>query len=313
MSVIKVVDLAYVRVRAPDLALAQQFLTDFGMVVADRTDTALYMRGSGASHHIHVTELGSDKFVGFAFVAASELDLEKVAALPGASAIEEIREPGGGKRVWLADPDGNKVEIVHGIALVDPVECARHPLNDAKDGLRRAGTLSRHTRGPSRVLRIGHGVVMSLNPPEVIAWYRETLGLLCSDEVKDEDNTTLLSFNRLDRGSEFVDHHVLLVQSGPTRGVNHVGFELQDVDDLMLGHDHLVSKGYDNVWAIGRHVYGAQIFDYWMDPFGFMYEHWTDTDRVNADFRGETAAPIESAFGPWGADVPDRFFTHAHE
>lgn len=313
MSVIQVTDIAYVRVRVPDLQLAEQFLMDFGMVVSDRTEDKLYMRGSGCVHHIHIAELGPAKFIGFAFYAASEADLDKVASLHGASSVEEINEPGGGRRVWLSDPDGNKVEIVHGIALAEPINHVRYPVNDARDGLRRAGTLTRYARGPSQVLRIGHGVLMSLNPPAVVAWYRDTLGLLCSDEIKDENNTTVLSFNRVNRGSEFVDHHVLLVQSGPKRGVNHVGFELQDFDDLMLGHDHMVSKGYDNVWAIGRHVYGAQIFDYWMDPFDFMYEHWTDTDRVNADFRGEVAAPLESADGPWGADVPERFFIHAHD
>jgi hypothetical protein len=59
-------------------------------------------------------------------------------------------------------------------------------------------------------------------------------------------------------------------------------------------------------------VYGSQIFDYWMDPWGFMYEHWTDTDRLNADFVGLHDASVESANGPWGMDVPARFFTHAH-
>jgi catechol 2,3-dioxygenase-like lactoylglutathione lyase family enzyme len=313
MPIIKATDLAYVRVRVPDLDKAEAFMKDFGLRQAARSDNALYMRGTCADHHIHVTELGAPKFVSLAFAAGSADDLRKLSQLPGASAVEPIAEPGGGHRVWLKDPDGNAVEVVHGIERAQPIPTPRHPLNDAVDGLRRAGGLARHQRGPAQVLRLGHGVLMSPSMAPMLTWYRETLGLLLSDEVRGPDNELVLSFNRLDRGPEFVDHHVFLLQAGPKCGLNHVAFEVQDVDDLMLGHDHLKAAGRDGVWGIGRHVYGAQIFDYWMDPFDFMYEHWTDTDRMNAEFRGVLDGTIESANGPWGADVPERFFTHSHE
>lgn len=312
MPTLKVHDLAYIRVRLPDLDHAQKFLTDFGLMPVLRTDDRLYMRGTGPSHHIHVTERGEDKLLSLAFSVASEADLRAATRVPGASAVEDIDEPGGGRRVWLTDPDGNRIEIVWGIEAADPIPTSRHPLNDALDGLRRAGALMRHQRGPAKALRIGHGVFMSTEPGPMLAWYREHLGLLCSDEVVMPDGQVGLSFHRLDRGKEYVDHHVLLIQAGPVKGLNHVSFEVQDIDDLMLGHEHLKAQRYDAVWGVGRHVFGAQIFDYWMDPWGFMYEHWTDTDRLNADFVGVRDAPVESANGPWGMDVPERFFTHAH-
>ena len=65
--------------------------TRFGMVRAARTPTALYMRGTDPAHHIHVTEKGEPKFVGFAYYAASEDDLKRIAKAPGASAIENDR------------------------------------------------------------------------------------------------------------------------------------------------------------------------------------------------------------------------------
>ena len=71
MPVIKVADLAYGRLRSPDLDKQEEFLTAFGMVRADRTKTALYMRGTDAPHHLHVTELGEPKYVGIALHAAS--------------------------------------------------------------------------------------------------------------------------------------------------------------------------------------------------------------------------------------------------
>lgn len=312
MSTVKVHDLAYVRVRVPDLDRAEAFLTDFGLVRSARTDDALYMRGSGPSRHVLVVERGADKFLSLAFGVATASDLEAACSIAGASAIEQICEPGGGKRIWLKDPDGNGVELVWGIEDLPTIELQRHQLNDASAGLRRTGALMRHERGPAKVARLGHGVLMSTKPKPVVEWYQRHLGLLCSDEVV-QDGETGLSFNRLDRGKDYVDHHVLLIQHGQNVGLNHIGFEVQDVDDVMLGHEHMKRMGHDSVWGIGRHVFGSQIFSYWMDPWGFMYEMWTDSDRLNAEFVGKLDATVEEADGPWGMDVPDRFFTHSHE
>ena len=106
MPVIKVTDMAYGKLRSPDLDAQEEFLTHFGMVRADRTKHALYMRGTDPAHHIHVTEQGDPGFIGIAYYAASEEDLHKVARVPGASGVEDIDEPGGGKRVRLKEPNG---------------------------------------------------------------------------------------------------------------------------------------------------------------------------------------------------------------
>jgi catechol 2,3-dioxygenase-like lactoylglutathione lyase family enzyme len=159
MSLIKITDIAYVRVRVPDLDLAQQFFADFGLLVSARTPSALYMRGTGMSHHIHVAELGAPKFLGIAFKVATEADLHLLSKAPGASAVQLIHEPGGGKRVTLTDPDGNSVEVVHGMAELPAMAQEVLPLNDAANGHRRLGTLSRHIKRAAKVLRIGHAVV----------------------------------------------------------------------------------------------------------------------------------------------------------
>src|SRR5260370_2002626 len=112
MPVIKAVDLAYGRLRSPDLDKQEEFLTAFGMVRADRTKSALYMRGTDSPHHIHVTELGAPKYVGIALHAGSLEDLENLARAPGASPVETIDDPGGGNRLPLTDPDGSPAETL---------------------------------------------------------------------------------------------------------------------------------------------------------------------------------------------------------
>src|SRR5207302_4828733 len=121
MALIKVKDLAYGRLRSPDLDAAEEFLTHFGMIRAARTPTALYMRGTDPAHHLHVTEKGDPAFVGLAYEAASEDDLRRVAKAPGASAVESIDEPGGGRRVRLREPNGYQVEVVYGIESLAPI------------------------------------------------------------------------------------------------------------------------------------------------------------------------------------------------
>src|SRR5439155_5092923 len=155
MAVIKVTDIAWGRLRSPDLDAQEEFLTRFGLITTERTKNALYMRGTDPTHHIHVTEKGEPKFVGFAYYAASEDDLRRLAKAPGASAVEEIDEPGGGKRVRLTEPNGYQVEVVHGIAPVAPIVTKRQKLNSGNDPLLRAGELMRLPKGPSHVKRIG--------------------------------------------------------------------------------------------------------------------------------------------------------------
>src|ERR1700712_2068158 len=149
MAVIKVRDLAYARLRAPDLDAQEEFLTAFGMVRAARTSTALYMRGTDPAHHIHVTERGDPKFVGFAWMVSNEDDLKAISKYPGASNIESIDEPGGGKRVRLVEPNGYTIEIVHGVETVQPIHVVRQPINSGIAPLNRAGEVIRFAAGPS--------------------------------------------------------------------------------------------------------------------------------------------------------------------
>src|SRR4051794_17040077 len=67
MSAIKVAEFAFPRMEAPDLDQMEEFLTHFGLVRAERTPDALYMRGTDSHHHLHVTHKGGTKFLGFAY------------------------------------------------------------------------------------------------------------------------------------------------------------------------------------------------------------------------------------------------------
>jgi catechol 2,3-dioxygenase-like lactoylglutathione lyase family enzyme len=309
MPLIKVIALAYGRLRAPDLDMAEEFLTNFGMVRAERTPTALYMRGTDPAHHIHVTEKGEPGFVGLAYHAASLDDLKRLATAPGASAVESVDEPGGGKRVRLREPNGYQIEVLHGVKKLKPISVKRQPLNMGKDSLKRAGTVLRLPGGASRVKRIGHGVMAVPDVKTTVAWFRETLGFIGSDDVYEGSEDNLIgSFNRFNRGSTYVDHHALFCIRNPRAGLNHVSFEVQDIDDVFMGHEHLARLGkYEHMWGIGRHLLGSQVYDYWSDPWGRVHEHWSDTDRLNARNGSNLISAEEGLRSQWGERAPQKF------
>ncbi len=308
MPGIKVADIAYGRLRAPDLDAMEAFLTDFGMVRAARTPTALYMRGTDPTHHIHITEKGDPAFVGFAYYAPSEDDLYRLADTPGASKVEAIDEPGGGKRVRLREPNGYQIEVVHGIERLAPITVTRQSVNDGAMPLKRKGELYRLRRGPSQVKRIGHAVMGTPKLVETVRWFRETLGLLRSDDLYAGSKDNLIgSFSRCDRGAEFVDHHVFFCLKHEKTGLNHFSFEVQDMDDVFVGHQYLKSLGkYEHMWGLGRHLLGSNVYDYWADPWGRIHEHWSDSDRLNAQSGGTLMPAEEGLVSQWGEPPPQK-------
>ena len=309
MPVIKVTDMAYGKLRSPDLDAQEEFLTHFGMVKVDRTKNALYMRGTDPAHHIHVTEQGEPGFIGIAYYAASEEDLHRVAQVPGASGVEDIDEPGGGKRVRLKEPNGYQIEVVWGIQQLSPIPVRRAPMNTGTEPLRRAGTLLRLPPDPTPIKRIGHGVMGSPQLKETVQWFRDTLGFICSDDVYVESQDNLIgSFNRCDRGDEYVDHHVFFCIRHEQAGLNHFSFEVHDVDDVFAGHQRLEELGkYEHMWGIGRHLLGSQVYDYWADPWGRVHERWADTDRLNARSGSNLLPAHEALSSQWGGPPPERF------
>jgi len=304
---IRIRDIAFPRLRAPDLDAAEAFLLDFGMARAARTDRALYMRGTGPGHHIHVTERGEPGFVSLAYYAASEEDLLRAAQLPDAtSGVHAIDEPGGGRRVLLREPNnGFTIEIVHGIEVLPELPVTYRSPNWDADVMSTIGNASRLKFGPAHVRRLSHGVLATPHLEATLAWFRDTLGLLRTDEFYLGAPENLVGgFYRLDRGDEPVDHHVLNCYRNERSGYQHASYVVEDVEDLLIGHSHLIRLGkYTHVRGVGYHPPGGQIYDYWLNPWQQMHELYMPTQRFTRDspanlmpFPGAAAINRSSSF-----------------
>ena len=316
-KMIKVTDLAYGRLAAPDLDRMEEFLVDFGMIKVDRTKNALYMRGSdGDNHHLHVTELGEPKHIGMAWWAKSEDDLKAISKAPGASEVHEIDEPGGGKRVTVPDPDGRQIEIIYGMETAENIDVRETLYNFGNNKVNRTEIqrLSMNPGHPSHIKRSAHVVVKTPNLAKFNEWYQTMLGLVRTDSIIDMENQEkdMMTFNHIDAGDEFVDHHVVLGIQSDNAEFNHLSFEAADFDDIQAGHYWLKSKGYKHAWGVGRHMLGSQIFDYWRDPWGRIHEHWTDSDLVNNSHEAERWEPPVGLNNQWGPDFPESFVDDPH-
>jgi len=302
---IKVKDVAFVRFGAPDLDAMERFLADFGLVVNARSQDTIYARGTDPAPYMHVTERGEAGFRGVAFEAASAADLETAATLSGASGIEKIDAPGGGRRVRFTDPDGFPVEVVHGRELLEPLPVrSASPLNRGSDRPRR-GTLQRMEAGPSSVKRLGHVVVRVSDFRRSQEWYKSRFGFVASDEVYlGQPENVITAFLRCDRGTEYTDHHTFLCVGVGEVGFDHAAFEVEDIDAVMLGHDQLERGGYEHHAGIGRHVLGSQVFDYWQDPWGHVHEHFTDGDLLNSEHETALHDPATALGTQWGRFGP---------
>ena len=283
MSLIKVVDLAYVRYRVSEPELMRQFLIDFGLHEHARDDSAIYMRGTNTSPYLVVIEEAAQAgFIGPAFEVGSRQELQLLVKHFADAVIEFNPAPGGGERVRLMDLDGYQIEFVHGIEPVAEITTREPLIINTSKPRQRLGQFQRPQPGPAKIRRIGHLILRVDDYDKSLAWYQQ-FGFLVSDEVYDSENPsrTLNGFLKCDRGDEWTDHHTLGLAVRKPKAVDHVAFECLDIDDVVLGGKHLERCGYKRAWGVGRHFLGSQIFDYWRDPHGFKLEHWTDGDLVN--------------------------------
>ena len=303
MPVIKIEDIAHVRFAAPDLATMRRFLEDFGFETFEHGGR-LYGRAYDGRPFVHVTQPGEARFLAVGLRAASRGDLEKLAQAEGVP-VEVLAEPGGGHVVRLTDPDGYGVEVV----AEQAGEEARPPLTDpprntaaAKPRLRQTVRLQ---SAPAHLQRIGPAVLRVRDFRTSEAWYKARFGLLTSDEVEAAKDVPLGAFLRCDRGDRPSDHHTLFLAQLPgPAGLLHAAFEVANLDDLMLGHQHLKAAGRKPAWGVGRHIMGSQIFDYWLDPFGNELEHWTDGDLFTASDPPQKQTMQALLAVQWGSPHP---------
>ncbi|WP_120076082.1 VOC family protein [Aurantiacibacter odishensis] len=259
-------------------AEASAFLTDiWGMAEAGEKDGRHYLRGSGPLAYLVALEAADEPFVrSVTFICskarlsqiAEAVEKEDLAARPVVS-----DDLGGGEGLLVELPEGS---IFRFLADTDDVE----PLEDA-----------------DLPVQLTH-VVLNATDAEA-----------CGDAVE-----RLLGFKVSDRtkGMVFVrcndSHHSTAFARAGFPSLNHIAFEMEDFDAVMRGTGRLRDHGMAPAWGPGRHGPGANIFSYFIAPFGPVVEFSTAVEKVPEDYK--TGAPEdwtwpEGRIDHWGLSEKD--------
>ncbi|OBH25174.1 2,3-dihydroxybiphenyl 1,2-dioxygenase [Mycobacterium sp. E342] len=301
--VIKVADIAWLEFERPDLTRAEAFARAFGFHTAQHRPDELQLRGTREGAPCVILRRGpSNRFTGVAFRACDEADVLRLADSVGAP-VEPLPETIGGVSVALIDPSGMPVRVVAGVHELPELPGQQvHQFNFGCE-VRRVNAGQRPPRAPAQVQRLGHLVVQSTKYVETLNWYLDNLGMIVSDFLYfpgQRDRGPTMSFIRCDRGSTPADHHTLAMALGPANRYVHSAYQVSDLDALAAGGEYLGAQGFSRSWGIGRHIQGSQIFDYWRDPDGYLFEHFTDGDLFDNTLDPGWAPFTASGLAQWG-------------
>lgn len=305
----KASELAYLIFERPDIAKAEAFLMDFGLLPAKREENVSFLRGTGTAACCYVIRKSqTPRFAGFGLTVDTEAELNALAALPEANGpIVHSSYPGGGRMVRLTCPSGFEVHAVYGRTPVEPLP-HRSPLQlNSVDGITRINETQRLMVSAPEIIKLGHVVLEVPDYQRTAAWYTRHFGFIPTDIQVFQDGSPAVAFMRVDRGDTPVDHHTLVLAQGVVPKYSHSAFELIDPDAVAMGQRVLRERQWHHAWGMGRHLLGSQIFDYWSDPWGCHHEHYCDGDLFTADNPTGIHPVSRQAMSQWGPELPRSF------
>ncbi len=94
------------------------------------------------------------------------------------------------------------------------------------------------------------------------------------------DRTKHMTFVRCDR-----KHHCLAFAQSDAPSLNHIAFEMKDLDAVMRGIGRMRDAGFDVVWGPGRHGPGNNVFGYFIAPWGGIIEYTSEVSEVGEDYK----------------------------
>lgn len=249
-----------VALTVPDLAAAEIFYTQtWGLVLAEKSQGVAYFRGSGHDHHLLALHeaAGTPQLRLVTLRARSAKALEEIAqAAQAAGGVVErtgaALDPAGGHVVVIRDPDGRRLEVVHGDAL---------RANDAP-------------MPQDQPIRLAHAVLNCHAVEKTREFFEKALGFVLADR------TRIMAFMNCDN-----DHHSIALGDTDNDALNHVAFLMPTLDAVMRGGGRLKDKGLPPQWGPGRHGPGDNAFNYFVDPFGIVIEYTAEVEQIDETYR----------------------------
>lgn len=264
----------------PDTGASATFFEQFGLTSIDLANdlaisslstTRLSTRDGG--EQVELVEAPTRQLHRLGVGAEHADDLARIAARAERSATTEIVKSSP-DRLALCEPvTGLLVEVT--VADAYAAGPSTHTFNRPGTEPERINRPAESvlTDEPVRPSNLTHVVYSTPDQPATLAFFTDVIGFEISDQVPG-----IIAFTRCGNV-----HHNLAIQAGPVAYPHHIAFEVDDIDDVVRGGQHMV--GIDparHMWGVGRHAIGSNWYWYLREPGGTFVEYTADIDRISA-------------------------------
>lgn len=250
--------LSSVEIGVADIDAAARFYTEsWGLQSVGTEGGRHYLRASGAGHHVLVLHPrpGAELLrvnLGAPDKAAVDGLHEKAkgVGIDIVSAPAAIVGPGGGYGFTFRDREGRIIGI-------------------------EADTALHADAGPAadRPLQLAHVVLNAADADGSAELFIDALGFKLSDR------TRMFNFIRCN-----ACHHSVAFAYGKAPTLNHIAFDMPDLESVMRGAGNMRDAGYDIEWGVGRHGPGNNVFAYFIGPEDFVIEYTGEVEQVDDSY-----------------------------
>ena len=262
-----------VELRAVDVPKAAEFLERvWGLYDAGSRGKTRYWRATGDHPYIlSLTEAPAPGVEAITFAGTAE-EIDSLKNRAGGSTVQ-FDSPGGGSGVMVEGPEGQRYRFV--------IDAPGNALSNE----------------PNRPIELSHVVLNTMDWEKCERFAVERLGLRVSDR------TRTMRFLRCNR-----KHHSIAYVNSDVSSLNHIAFDMRDIDAVMNGIGRMREAGHACVWGPGRHGPGHNVFGYFVSPFGPAIEYTAEVAEVGDDYR--VGSPEDWKWPPgrtdhWGISTRD--------
>jgi catechol 2,3-dioxygenase len=241
---------------------------------------ARYFRGTSGYHHVLALHGGTPPAV--VRIVFDVADRTAVDALHRAitdaggkpTAPANVTRAGGGYGFGCKDPDGRNLGFVCGVS--DHADTADVP---------------------DRPRKIAHVNLNAKDFDASLAFFTGVLGFRVID-----DNAPLWFLH-----GDSSDHSSIVLAKTNLPTLNHVAFEMPDIESVMRGMGRMKDAGYPIEWGPGRHGPGDNVFAYFCGPDEVPLEYAAEVLQVDDSYAPRPSIYWKFAPGrsdQWGITQP---------
>jgi catechol 2,3-dioxygenase-like lactoylglutathione lyase family enzyme len=247
-----------VELMVPQAAAAAQFLeATWGLFPAGsaKAGGTRFFRGTGDHPYIlSVTEAEAPGVAAITLAGSPDEIMQAKGRAERAQArvrpVAELDVPGGGEGFIVQGPEGQVYQLIAETARVAPLQERDKPI------------------------QITHAVINSVSREESERFAVDVLGFKVSDRTR---HMTFVRCNR--------KHHSIAFAHAQLASLNHIAFEMADIDAVMRGIGRMRDAGFEVVWGPGRHGPGNNVFGYFIAPFGPIIEYTSEISEVDDHYK----------------------------